>query len=304
MNAHPSIYDTVTRTILDELARGVAPWVKPWTTGAPAEWPYNLVSQRQYTGVNILLLWLSALEHGFRAAGWLTYGQAAQLGGHIKRGAKGAHIVYASTYRKMVVDPKTGQEEEKERPFLKGYCVFNLEQTEGLPERLYRAVAPKPLPEVIEQAETFLSRIGARVRHGGDRAYYQPAGDFIQLPDPATFESPPHYYATSLHEHAHWSGHETRLHRDLSGRFGTEAYAAEELVAELSAAFLSAHLGLEGRLRHAEYIGSWIKLLADDKKAIFTAAAKATEAAEYLRAFTEGEKKPEEPAEREAEAVS
>lgn len=303
MTTHPSLYETVTRTILDELSRGVAPWVKPWNAGVPPEWPYNLVSQRHYTGVNILLLWLTALEHGFRSAGWLTYGQAAELGGHIKRGAKGAHIVYASTYRKTVVDPKTGEEKEQPRPFLKGYCVFNLEQTEGLPDRLYRVIAPKPLPQVIEAADAFLGRIGAKVHHGGNRAYYQPAGDFIQLPEPGAFESPSHYYGTSLHEHAHWSGHETRLNRDLTGRFGSEAYAAEELVAELTAAFLSAHLGLEGRLRHAEYIGSWITLLSDDKKAVFTAAAKATEAAEYLRAFTEGENAPGESVEA-TEAVS
>lgn len=290
MNTQPrhSLYETVTQTLLAELQQGVAPWVKPWTAGAATDWPYNLVSQRQYTGVNILLLWLTAVEHGYRSAGWLTYSQAAQLGGHIRRGAKGAHIVYASTYQKTVEDKTTGETKTEPRPFLKSYCVFNLEQTEGLPDRLYRVLAPLPAAQVIDAAEAFLRHIGARVRHGGGRAYYQPAGDFIQLPEPGAFESPPHYYATSLHEHAHWTGHAARLDRDLSGRFGSEAYAAEELVAELTAAFLSAHLGLEGRLRHAEYLGSWIKLLSDDQRAIFTAAAKATEAAEYLRAFSEG----------------
>lgn len=289
MKTRPSIYDTVTQTILEELKQGAAPWVKPWTTGDPVEEPYNVVSQRAYSGINILLLWLATLEHNFRSAGWLTFRQAKELGGTVKRGEKGTHIVYASAVRKTLTDPETGAEEEKKIPFLKGYCVFNIAQTEGLPARLYRAIAPKPLAEALEQVEAFLKGIGAQVRHGGNRAYYQPAFDFIQLPDPGQFESAPHYYATSLHEHAHWTGAEHRLYRDLSGRFGSQAYAAEELVAEMTAAFLSAHLGVPGRLRHAEYIGSWIELLTDDTKAIFTAAARATEAAEYLRSFTESD---------------
>ena len=287
MNTHPSIYETVTATILHELEQGTAPWVKPWTTGDPPDLPHNLVSQRQYSGVNILLLWLASLAYGFRSAGWLTFKQATKLGGHVKKGAKGTHIVYASTFTKKVADPGTDDEEEKKIPFLKGYVVFNLEQTEGLPQRLYRVTPPKPLADALASVEAFIAAIGATVRHGGNRAFYQPALDFVQLPDPGQFENAAHYYATNLHEHGHWTGHKSRLDRDLSGRFGEEAYAAEELVAELTAAFLCAHLGITGRLRHAEYIANWITLLSHDKKAIFTASAKATAAAEYLRAFSE-----------------
>lgn len=287
MNTNPSIYETVTQTILHELEQGTAPWVKPWTTGDPPDLPHNLTSQRQYTGANIMLLWLSSLEQGFHSSGWLTFHQAAELGGHVKRGAKGTHIVYASTFKKKVTNPKTEEEEEAKIPFLKGYVVFNLEQTEGLPERLYRVVQPTPLADALASVEAFIHAMKADIRHGGNRAYYQPTFDFIQLPDPGQFESAAFYYATSLHEHGHWSGHKNRLNRDLSGRFGESAYAAEELVAELTAAFLCAHLGITARLRHADYIGNWITLLSHDKKAIFTASAKATAAAEFLRAFSE-----------------
>ena len=287
MNTHPSIYDTVTKTILHELEQGTAPWVKPWTTGDPQNLPYNLVSQRQYTGVNIMLLWLSGLEHSFRSCGWLTFRQANALGGHVQKGAKGTHIVYASTAQKKVTDPETGEDTEKKIHFMKDYCVFNLNQTEGLPERLYRIVEVKPLAEAMASVEAFLKAIGADVCHGGNKACYQPALDRIQLPEPGQFVSAAHYYATSFHEHGHWTGHESRLNRDLSGRFGDAAYAAEELVAELTAAFLCAHLGITGQLRHAEYIGNWVTLLTNDNRAIFTASAKATEAAEYLRGFSE-----------------
>lgn len=292
MNTPASIYEAVTATILHELEQGTAPWVKPWTTGDPPDMPHNLISQREYTGVNIMLLWLASLEQGFRSAGWLTFKQATGLGGHVKKGAKGTHIVYASTFTKKVIDPKTEAEEEEKIPFLKGYVVFNLEQTEGLPERLYRVTPPQPLADALASVEAFIGAIGADIRHGGNRAYYQPALDFVQLPDPGQFESAAHYYATALHEHGHWTGHTSRLDRNLSSRFGEEAYAAEELVAELTAAFLCAHLGITGRLRHADYIGHWIKLLSHDKKAIFTASAKATAAANYLRAFSELPKTP------------
>jgi antirestriction protein ArdC len=147
---------------------------------------------------------------------------------------------------------------------------------------MYAVVEPKPLDDAIEDVHAFIERIGATVRHGGDRAFYAPSLDVIQLPEAACFEGAGHYYSTSLHEHAHWSGHESRLDRDLSGRFGDEAYAAEELVAELTSAFLCAALSIPGRLRHVEYLGSWLRLLKEDARAIFSASARATEAAQFL----------------------
>jgi antirestriction protein ArdC len=135
--------------------------------------------------------------------------------------------------------------------------------------------------------EAFIAASGADIRMGGNKACYVPSHDFVAMPEKHQFKSLEHYYATALHECAHWSGHEKRLNRDLKNRFDTKAYAAEELVAELSAAFLCAHLGIPGELRHADYIGSWLKILKEDNRAIFTAASKAQQAADYLRAFSE-----------------
>ena len=278
----PSVYERVTESIVAELEKGVAPWVKPWTGGGNPMMPYNATTQRRYSGVNILLLWDAALSHGYRSSAWLTFRQASGIGGHVKKGEHGCSIVYASSFTKNDTDSATGEETEKRIPFLKSYSVFNVEQTEGLPSQVYQVAEPKPLEEAIEEVEAFITHIGADVRHGGDRACYMPAYDAIQLPDPCTFESAAAYYATSCHEHAHWSGAKSRLDRDLTGRFGSAAYAAEELVAELTSAFLCAALSIPGRLRHAEYLGSWLKILKEDKRAIFTAASKATEAAAFL----------------------
>lgn len=279
--AHASVYEEVTQKIIKELEQGTAPWVKPWQ-GGDGGMPYNATSQRRYSGVNVLLLWGAAFAKGYRHQGWLTFKQARALGGHVKKGEHGVHVVYASSVVRKERDETTGEEVEKKIPFLKGYTVFNVEQTEGLPATMYAVPEAKPLLDAIEDVEAFIERVGADVRHGGDRACYMPGLDAIALPEASCFESAAHYYATSLHEHAHWTGHPSRLARDLSGRFGDSAYAAEELVAELAAAFLCAALSIPGRLRHAEYLGSWLKVLREDKKAIFTAAARATEAAQFL----------------------
>jgi len=276
-----SVYETVTRSIIDELEKGAVPWVKPWKTGIGAS-PRNAVSQRAYRGVNILLLWGTAIEHGYTNPAWLSFTQARALNAHVRKGEHGTRIVYASSMTK-VDSSADGRETEKQVRFLKWYSVFNVEQTQGLPEHLYEHPPERPIAQSLSNVDGFIRRIGATVCHGGDQAYYRPEGDVIMLPLASHFESPSTYYATSLHEHAHWSGHPTRLDRDLSGRFGSRAYGAEELVAELAAAFLCAALEIPGELRHAGYIQSWLELLAHDKKAIFTAASAASRAADYLR---------------------
>lgn len=283
MTTHGSLYETITNDLIAELEQGVAPWVKPWTTsgGGLSLLPHNAASGHRYRGVNVLLLWSASLRKGYRSPAWIGYHQAHEQGGHVNKDEKATAIVYGSTF--VPKGERDKPEDEQERvPFLKRRFVFNVEQTAGLPERFYAMAEPVPLPEAMAQVEGFLRMIGADVRHGGDRACYVPALDCIALPRPEAFESVPHYFATSLHEHAHWSGHESRLDRDLSGRFGDQSYAAEELIAELTAAFLCAVLSIPGRLRHAEYLGSWLTLLQHDSRAIFTAAAKATEAARYL----------------------
>ena len=280
--ARDSLYESITNDILAELKKGVAPWVKPWDDGGGMLlMPYNGASGHRYRGVNVLLLWRVSRLKGYRHPAWIGYHQARERGGYVRRGEKATPIVYAKTFTPKE-DREKPEGEQRTIPFLKWRDVFNVEQTANLPDTLTRLPKPKALPAALEQVEAFLAWIGAKVLHGGDRAAYSPNFDLITLPEPSRFESAPHYYATSLHEHGHWSGHPSRLNRDLAGRFGTEAYAAEELVAELGAAYLSATLSLPGKLQHAEYIGNWITLLQHDARAIFTAASKATDAANFL----------------------
>lgn len=285
MHTSMSVYETVTNAIIEDLKRGVVPWVRPWKT-AVTPFPHNAVSQRSYSGVNVLLLWATASERGYGNPAWLTFKQAQQLGGTVKKGEKATAIVYASTVVKTDRNDN-GEEIEKEMSFLKFYSVFNVDQTLGLPERLYGMPDPKPIGQRLVDVEVFLRQIGATIQHGGDRAYYSPDKDVIVLPNSEDFETVGHYYATSLHEHVHFSGHEKRLNRDFSGRFGSRSYAAEELVAELGAAYLCAALHITGELRHASYIASWLDLLENDRKAIFTAASAASKAADYLRQLGE-----------------
>lgn len=280
MNGHPSVYETVTNAIIEELEHGVVPWVRPWKTGV-SPLPHNVISQRPYRGINILLLWAAASAKGYASPAWLTFRQAQHIGGSVRKGERGTAIVYASSTKKTEKNEED-VEIKKTIHFLRFYFVFNVEQSVGIPDALYAIPKSTPPDERLEQAETFISRIGATIRHGGDSAYYDPGKDMIVLPARDAFESVEHYCATSLHEHIHYTGHRTRLNRDLSGRFGAEAYAAEELIAELGAAFLAAHLKIKGELRHASYIASWLELLRRDRKAIFTAASAATKAAEYL----------------------
>lgn len=281
-----SLYEAVTKRIVRELEAGVAPWVKPWSVRGFAGLPVNLISGRAYSGVNVLTLWLEGMERGFKHPGWLTFKQAKELGGSVMKGEKGVRIVYASSYLKTETD-ETGEESERTISYLKSYTVFNVEQTQGLPEPCYQQPKSKPLAEANEDAERFLQASGAEIRHGGKRAFYQATYDYIRLPQPQDFTESSAYYATALHELVHWTGHPSRLSRDLSGRFGSDAYAAEELVAELAGAFLCAHLEIPGKLQHAEYLAHWLKLLKADARAIFSAARLATEAAEYLKVKAE-----------------
>lgn len=276
-----SVYESVTNGIIEELKQGVVPWVRPWKAGGSSPFPHNAISERPYHGVNVLLLWKTAAEQGYENPAWLTFKQAQALGGSIKRGEHATAIVYAATTTK-VEESETGEDVAKDIHFLKFYSVFNVEQTTGLPERLTVRREPKSMGERLFRAEVFVGRIGSRVFHGGNQAFYKILEDVIWLPKMEDFESLGHYFATNLHEHVHWSGHPSRLNRVLGNRFGTRAYAAEELIAELGAAYLCALLGIKGELRHASYIASWLELLENDRKAIFTAAAAASKAVDYL----------------------
>ncbi|MGH2343265.1 ArdC family protein (plasmid) [Segnochrobactraceae bacterium EtOH-i3] len=284
------IYEQVTALIVAELEKGLRPWFQPWN----AEHAAGRITRplrangEAYRGINVLMLWSAAMERGYSAPIWMTYKQAAELGGHVRKGEKGNLVVYANTLTKTETD-ENGEEQERNIPFMKGYTVFNVEQVEGLPERFYaRAEQPSNPMQRIEAAEAFFAATGADIRHGGNRAYYSPAQDFVQMPPFEAFSEPEAYYATLAHEGCHWTKGNGRLDRDFGRkRWGDEGYAMEELVAELGAAFLCADLALSPapRAEHAAYIGNWLKVLKEDKRAIFSAAAHAQRAADYLHSL-------------------
>jgi antirestriction protein ArdC len=232
------------------------------------------------------------MMQNFAAPIWITFKQTTELDGHIRKGEKGALVVYADSITCKETDETTGDEIEREIPFLKGYTIFNVEQIDGLPAIYYAKAAPQLDPVArIERAERFFAALGAVIGHGGNAAYYNVANDSIQMPLFVSFRDADSYYATLAHEYTHWAGSTSRLNRDFGGdRFGSAGYAIEELVAELGAAFLCADLeiALEAREDHASYIATWLDVLAQDKRAVFTAATHAQRAAEYLnRTVTE-----------------
>lgn len=284
------VYTRVTDKIIADLEKGELTWRKPWSAGHLAgriERPlrHNGIP---YQGINIILLWAAAAAREFTAPLWMTYKQAKQLGGHVRKGAKGELVVYADTFTKTETDD-AGREYEQNIPFMKGYTVFNVEEIEGLPAHFYARAEPvNPDIERIESAERYFSATGATIRHGGDRAYYAIGSDYVQMPPFETFRDAESYYATLAHELTHWTRHPSRLDRDFGRkRFGDEGYAREELVAELGSAFLSADLGLtpETREDHAAYIGSWLEVLRNDKRFIFQAARFAQAAVEHLHGY-------------------
>lgn len=232
------------------------------------------------------MLWAAATERGYAAPLWMTYKQAQELGAQVRKGEKGSLVVYANTITRTEQDAATGEDLEREIPFMKGYTVFNAEQVEGLPAHFYAVQAPALDPvQRIAKAEAFFAATGSEIREGGDRAYYTAAGDYVQMPPFVAFREPEAFYATLAHEVCHWTKAPKHLDRDFGRkRFGDEGYAMEELVAELGAAFVCADLALtpQPRAEHAAYIGSWLKALKDDRRAIFTAAAHAQRAADYL----------------------
>ena len=289
MNAtlRADIYSRVTDKIVNDLERGVRPWLKPWNAEHAAgriTRPLRANGQA-YKGINVLMLWCEASEKGYACPIWMTYRQAQELKGQVRKGAHGSLVVYADRIKRSETDDN-GDELEREIPFLKGYTVFNCEQIEGLPARFYaKAAPPASAVERIAGAESFAANTGATVRHGGNRAFYSITDDYVQMPPFECFRDRESYYATLLHELTHWTRHASRLGRDFGRkRWGDAGYAAEELVAELGAAFLSADLGItaEPRDDHSSYLATWLEVLKSDKRAIFTAAAHAQRAADFL----------------------
>ena len=273
--------EEITSQICDLLEQGKLPWRMPWSTGR-ANTPLR-DNGDPFTGMNTLLLWIAGTVRGFSNDHWLTFNQAKKHGGAVIKGAKAETVILYKPNVKEVENDE-GEIEERTRVYLKAYKVFNVEQIEGLPESFY----PGP-PDTFDfqpnaAAWDAADRSGARIQRGGDRAYYSPGQDFIQLPERERFFNADAEASTLLHELGHWTGAKHRLDRDLKNRFGDEAYAFEELIAEITAAFTGAELGVEpGHIEdHAAYIQSWLKVLKNDKSAILTAASQAQRAADFI----------------------
>jgi len=269
-----------------DLESGVAPWAKPWKCkGGACGRPRNFESKRPYSGLNTFTLLWEAMNKGYVHNDWLTFAGVQRLGGQVKKGEHGTWVLQPvpASFTKKVKDGDGKEQEEEVKYFrFRGLRVFNVDQTT-------LELPPPPKEETAEEVQarldgvdSFIQALGARIGHGGDRAYYSPDSDRIQLPPFESFVDAASYYATSLHEHAHWTGHTSRLDRDLKGWHNTTSYAQEELVAEMAAAFLCLDLGIEGKLQHREYIGCWVKHLQEQKDAIFKAAAAAEKAAAWM----------------------
>lgn len=286
------IYERITETIVADLEKGVRPWMKPWSAGGlegRITRPLRHTGEA-YTGINVLLLWSESLNRGFEAPLWMTYRQAGQIGAQVRQGETGATVVYASRFTKTETDAR-GDEVERDIPYFKTYTVFNCDQIDGLPEHYYHRPG-KIIDPVsrIEHADRFFKHTRAVIRHGGSKAFFAPASDHIQMPPFESFRDAESYVAVLCHEATHWTAPEHRVGRDLSRyhKDRTER-AREELIAELGSCFLCADLGivpeLEPRPDHASYLHSWLRVLKDDKRAIFQAAAHAQRAVVYLHSL-------------------
>ncbi len=281
------LYQEVTDKIVAELEAGRAPWAQPWGAAhveTPLSLPKNGATGRSYSGINILLLWGAAIEGGRSCQTWLTFKQALALGGCVRKGERGAMVVYADRFTPKDEQQRAAEtgEDARQVPFLKRYTVFNADQCDGLPEGLTASALPLPERELIPHAEGLIAATGADFRIGGDKAFYVPSKDFIQVPPQPAFFEQINYYRTCFHELGHWTGHEKRLARDMKGRYGSKDYAREELVAEMASAFVCASLTITPTVRHTDYIATWLEVLKEDKRAIFRAASLASKAADFI----------------------
>jgi antirestriction protein ArdC len=282
------IHQHITNQIITSIEQGAGDFQLPWHQGGGmVSRPTNIASKKAYRGVNIVALWAASQACGFNSGIWGTYRQWSEAGAQVRKGEKSSYVVF---YKELeYARAEDGADAESEtRLFARATPVFAAEQVEGF---IREPAGDRPEIEPIDAAEAFVRSTGAAIAHGGTRAYYRPSTDSIQLPDRAAFvgtatsTAQESYYSTLLHELTHWTSPEQRCNRTLGKRFGDDAYAMEELVAELGAAFLCAELGitLEPRLDHAQYLTSWLSVLKADKKAIFAAASAASKAVDFLR---------------------
>lgn len=271
-------YQTITNQIIQALESGIKPWVCPWDRTQATGLPINASTHQPYQGMNIMLLWMSAAERNFSSPYWLTFKQAKDLGGKVRKGEKGTTIFFY----KMVQKKKVENEKEDVYPMLKTYTVFNLDQIDGFSLEQDESSTLRHEIELLEEVEAFIEATQADITYGGQKAFFRPSADIVVIPDRERFHSTADLYATIMHELTHWSGHKSRLDRDMKGEFGSKDYAQEELVAELGSAFLMASFGVVGEVQHESYIASWLEALKNDKRYIFKAASHASKAHQYL----------------------
>jgi antirestriction protein ArdC len=279
------IFERITNQIVNAIEEGAGSSRMPWRTsgGFPSS-PINAASRRMYRGINVLVLWAAAQEKGYKSGTWATYKQWQELGAQVRKGEKSANVVFWKFFDRTE-DTEEASEASRNGarriPMARDYWVFNAEQVDG-----YNPPHEKPRTkaERLEGAEEFFNALGVNIQSGENRAFYRLETDTVHMPPFEAFKEPLFYYSVLSHETTHWTAAPPRLNRNLSGRFGSEAYAMEELVAELGASFLCTTLGLpsDPRKNHAPYISSWLKALKSDKRAIFTAAAKAQEAVDWM----------------------
>jgi antirestriction protein ArdC len=280
------IFERVTDQIIKAIEEGAGAYRMPWRTsgGFPSS-PINAVTKRPYRGINVLVLWAIAQEKGFKSGTWATYKQWQEMGAQVRKGEKSANVVFWKFFDVQKDSAPSEEKSSRRIPMARDYWVFNADQVEGA--RTTEEI-PFSKEERIEQAEEFFRVLEVKIQDGGNRAFYRRDDDLVFMPAFTAFKEPIFYYSVLSHETTHWTGAPHRLNRDMSHRFGTEGYAVEELVAELGAAFLCGELGLptDPRTDHAPYISSWLKALKNDKRAIFTAAAKAQEAVDWMNKRT------------------
>jgi antirestriction protein ArdC len=276
------IRQQVTDTIIELIEQGPVKGESLWDAAVKFGMPLNYQTKRPYNGINVLMLCAEASQRGFSCNEWLTFKQAQAMGAMVRKGAKGVLGVF---FKMRERKGATADEPDSKIPMLSPFWVFNVDDIEGLP--IVAAAAREPF-DPIEEAERMLNASGARITWKGAQAFFRPSTDEIWMPDRERFSSAANAYAVALHELTHWTGHESRLHRDFSGRAGSDPYAFEELVAELGAAYLVAHLGLQGAKleNHACYLQHYLQILKNDKTAIFTAARLASQAFDHILALT------------------
>ncbi len=286
------VHQEITDRIVAAIEAGAGEFQLPWirNKGGSMKRPVNIASANPYNGVNIVSLWVAAQANDYPSHLWGTYRQWQERGCQVRRGEKSSLVVFYKKLEFEQRDEDTGETQQAERLMARASFVFNAAQVDGFELEPDEALPDEPAFDPIGRAEAFAKSTGAKIEEGGDRACYVPSSDIIRMPERRRFTGTETttlaegFYSTLCHELVHWSGAKHRLDRDLTGRFGTESYAMEELVAELGAAFLCGDLSItpEPRTDHAQYIANWLTVLKSDKKAVFAAASKASEAANWL----------------------